>query len=247
MELSIVIPVYNEWGKIAKDVAAASDYFRSRGLEGEILVVDDGSSDGSFREVDRAGKESGAAVRLLRTPHRGKGHAVRTGILAAWGRVIGFVDSGLCVPYDDLTAGVEWIRNGECDIAHASRRLASSVILRPQPAGRRIPSWMFRKIARAAFGLPRHLTDTQVGCKLYRREAAHKLYAECRSDGFLFDVEVIALAEAAGYRIREFPVHWTSDPDSRLSPVRAPWGMLREWRDLKKRIPFAARKPQGDF
>jgi glycosyltransferase involved in cell wall biosynthesis len=236
MDLSIVIPVYNEREKIETDVTAAAEFFRRRGLDGEILVVDDGSWDGTAREAERAGASSGVTIRVMRTPHRGKGHAVRTGIAAAWGRVVGFVDSGLCVPYDDLLPGIGWIRSGECDIAHGSRKLESSTIHRPQGWRRRAASWIFRRMVLHAFDLPRHLTDTQVGCKLYRREVGHELYAECLSDGFVFDVEVIVFASRAGYRIREFPIHWTSDPDSRLSLTRVPRGLLRELNALKRRL-----------
>ena len=236
MDLSIVIPVYNEREKIAKDVAAASDFFRRRGLDGEILVVDDGSWDGTASEARRGGRDSGATVRVLRTPHKGKGHAVRTGIAAAWGGVIGFIDSGLCVPYDDLMTGIDWIRSGGCDIAHGSRKLKTSDIRRPQNWRRRSASWGFRRMVLHAFDLPRHLTDTQVGCKLYRREVAHALYAMCRSNGFAFDVEVILLAARAGYTIREFPICWTSDPDSRLSFSRTPVRLLLDLMILKRRF-----------
>ncbi len=236
MDLSIVIPVYNERAKIARDIAAAREFLGRRGMDGEILVVDDGSWDDTYREAEAAGRDSRPPVRVLRTPHRGKGHAVRTGIAAAWGGVIGFVDSGLCVPYGDLTTGIGWIQKGECEIAHGSRRLAASDIRRPQNLRRRLASWAFRRIVLTAFDLPRHLTDTQVGCKLYRREVAHELYAECRLDGFAFDVEIILLAKRSGYRIREFPICWTSDPDSRLSFSRTPGRLMRDLISLKKRF-----------
>jgi dolichyl-phosphate beta-glucosyltransferase len=236
MDLSIVIPVYNERAKIARDIAAASEFLRRRRMDGEIIIVDDGSRDDTDREAERAGKDSGATVRILRTPHKGKGHAVRTGIAAARGGVIGFVDSGLCVPYGDLMTGIEWIRKRGCDIAHGSRRLAASDIRRPQNLRRRFASWAFRKMVRMVFRLPRHLTDTQVGCKLYRRDVAHELYAQCRLDGFAFDVEVILLAVRAGYQIREFSICWTSDPDSRLYFSRTPVRLLRDLMSLKRRF-----------
>jgi dolichyl-phosphate beta-glucosyltransferase len=141
------------------------------------------------------------------------------------------------VPYDDLAPAVQWILGGECDIAHGSRRLAASDIRRPQNRRRRFASWAFRKMLAGTFDLPRHLTDTQIGCKLYRREIAHELYARCRLDGFGFDVEVILLAVRAGYRIREFPVHWTSDPDSRLSLAGTPLKLMLDLMTLKKRFP----------
>jgi dolichyl-phosphate beta-glucosyltransferase len=236
MDLSIVIPVYNERDKIAQDISAAREFLIGRGMEGEIVVVDDGSWDDTHRMAESAGKNPGPAVRVLRTPHRGKGHAVRTGFAAAWGGVIGFVDSGLCVPYADLMTGIEWIRKGKCDIAHGSRRLAESDIRRPQNRRRRFASWAFRGTVSMAFNLPRDLTDTQVGCKLYRRDVAHELYALCRLDGFAFDVEIIMLAKKRGYTIREFPICWTSDPDSRLSFSRTPGKLLWDLMLLKKRF-----------
>jgi dolichyl-phosphate beta-glucosyltransferase len=236
MDLSIVIPVYNERDKIAEDIAAARDFLVRRGMDGEIVVVDDGSWDDTDRQAAAAGKSPGPAVRVLRTPHKGKGHAVRTGVAAAWGNVIGFVDSGLCVPYGDLMTGIDWIRKGKCDIAHGSRRLAESDILRPQNIRRRLASWAFRRTVSMAFNLPRHLTDTQVGCKLYRRDVAHELYTQCRLDGFAFDVEIILLAKKRGYGIREFPICWTSDPDSRLSFSRTPGRLLLDLMILKKRF-----------
>jgi glycosyltransferase involved in cell wall biosynthesis len=236
MDLSVVIPVYNERDKIAEDISAAREFLRGRGMDGEVVVVDDGSWDDTARLAEAAGKNPGPAVRVLRTPHKGKGHAVRTGMAAAWGNVIGFVDSGMCVPYGDLMPGIEWIRKGKCDIAHGSRRLAESDIRRPQNLRRRFASWAFRRTVSTVFNLPGHLTDTQVGCKLYRRDIAHELYAQCRLDGFAFDLEIILLAKKLGYVIREFPICWSSDPDSRLSFSRTPGRLLLDLMSLKKRF-----------
>ncbi|MBN2202510.1 glycosyltransferase [bacterium] len=221
MDLSIIIPVWNERGKIARDAAAAAAFFRNRGIKGELIVSDDGSTDGTADAAERAGWSAGVQVKILRLPHRGKGHAVRRGMLASSGRVAGFLDSGLCIPYEDVWAGIRLILSGQCEIAHGSRRHANSVILRPGKWTRRIASDCFRRAASGLFRIPDGLTDTQAGCKFYSGDIARALYAACRSDGFLFDLEVIVLARKTGHRILEFPVHWTSDPDSRLSIVRS--------------------------
>jgi dolichyl-phosphate beta-glucosyltransferase len=236
MDLSIVIPVWNERGKIGRDVAAAADFFGRRRMSGELIVSDDGSSDGTADEAVRAGRIHGVPLRVIRLPHRGKGSAVRSGMLAASGRVAGFMDSGLCVPFDDAWTGIRWILDGECEIAHGSRRLAESVILRPANPVRRLASRCFGSLAGRLFDLPSGLTDTQAGCKFYDAAAAAALYAACRSDGFVFDLEILALARRAGYRVREFPVTWTSDPDSRLSLIRSLPALTAESAGLMRRM-----------
>jgi glycosyltransferase involved in cell wall biosynthesis len=234
MDLSIVIPVYNERLKIAGDVVAAAIFLRKRRIKGEVIVVDDGSADGTAEEARRAGVSERAPLSVVRLErHRGKGAAVRAGILKARGKIALFIDSGLCIPYGDLAAGIEWIRGGECEIAHASRRLAESVIIRPPKRTRRLSSWLFRQFVFRAFNLPVELTDTQVGCKIYDGRIARELYGACRSEGFAFDVEIILRAVRDRCRIREFPVHWTSDPDTRLSLLRTAGKMVMELSALK--------------
>lgn len=125
---------------------------------------------------------------------------------------------------------------GACDMAHGSRRLAKSVIRRPQPIHRRLLSRISRAAVRAATGLPKGLTDTQCGFKVYRGEAARALYAECRTDGFLFDIEIILRAARRGYAIREFPVEWACDLDSRLRPARNSWRTARELLQIRRSL-----------
>ncbi|MDM7924821.1 MAG: glycosyltransferase [bacterium] len=227
-DLSIIIPVWNERRKIGRDVEAAAVFFRSRKIKGELIVSDDGSRDGTAEAAEAAGKAHRVPLKVLRLPHRGKGHAVRRGMLASSGRVAGFLDSGLCVPYEDIWTGIRWIQSGRCDIAHGSRRHAESVIVRPGNRTRRFASDCFRRVASGLFRVPDGLTDTQVGCKFYRGETGRGLYAACGSDGFLFDLEVLVLARKAGCRVMEFPVHWTSDPDSRLFLIRSLPGIAAE-------------------
>jgi glycosyltransferase involved in cell wall biosynthesis len=235
MDLSIVIPVYNERQKIAGDVAAAAVFLKKRRIKGEIIVADDGSADGTAGEAHRAGTAVGAPLSVVRLErHRGKGAAVRAGILKSQGKITLFIDSGLCIPYEDLAVAIGWIRGGACEIAHASRRLAGSVVVRPPKRTRRLTSWLFRRFAFRAFALPAELTDTQVGCKIYDGKIARKLYGECRSEGFAFDLEIILMAVRAGCRIREFPVHWTSDPDTRLSLLRTPKTLIIDLMKLKR-------------
>ncbi len=251
-DLSIIIPVWNERGKIGRDIEAAADFFRRGRISGELIVSDDGSTDGTAETAEAAGSAHRVRLKVLRLPHRGKGHAVRCGMLASSGRIAGFLDSGLCIPLEDVWAGIRLILSGQCEIAHGSRRHADSVIVRPGNRTRRLASDCFRRAASGLFRIPDVLTDTQVGCKFYRGETGRSLYAACRSDGFLFDLEVLVLAKKAGYRVLEFPVHWTSDPDSRLSLVRSlpnlvteGLSLTRKTRESRFRVPISEfRVPQ---
>ena len=139
----------------------------------------------------------------------------------------------LCIPYGNALQGLELLQQGPCDIAHGSRRMIESDILRDQPWHRRLFSRAFKAVVRALLGVPRRLTDTQCGFKVYKGDVARTLYGECVTDGFMFDIEIILRAMRKGYRICEFPVEWACDLDSRLSVTRTPWPVLAELIELK--------------
>ncbi|MBM4028587.1 MAG: glycosyltransferase [Planctomycetes bacterium] len=235
MELSIVIPAFEEGHKIAQDVSAAAAFLQTHALRGEILVVDDGSGDNTAEAARRATVPEGVTRRVIRyEAHRGKGYGVRTGMTQTTGRYAMFADCGVCIPYDNARVGLDLLRSGTCDIAHGSRRHAQSAVLRDQPWHRRLISRTFKWTVRTMLGVPRELTDTQCGFKLYRGDVARELYRQCTTDGFLFDIEIILRALRKGYRIGEFPVQWACDRDSRLSVARTPWPVLSELRALRR-------------
>jgi glycosyltransferase involved in cell wall biosynthesis len=233
--LTIIIPVYNESRKIAADVRAVRRFLDKRGRKGEIIVVDDGSFDGTAGAALRAvtGRDRVIGYR----DHRGKGRAVKTGMAASRGELVLFIDSGRCVPAAHILRGLCLIERKECDIAQASRRLPGSVVLFGQRPLRRISSWLFRKAVMHTFPALAGLTDTQMGLKIYRGDVGRKLFNQCLCDGFLFDVEISLRAVRAKYRIREFPVTWRSDPDTRLSLLRVPLPLIREWFIIQKALP----------
>jgi dolichyl-phosphate beta-glucosyltransferase len=237
IDLSIVIPVFNESRKIEGDIRAAAGFCSRHGFGGEILVADDCSSDGTADIAERVCPPDGVDLQVLRlSPHRGKGYAVRQGMIRSRGRLALFIDSGGCIPWDEVVNGLALIEQGTCEIAHASRRLAASAIMRPQTTMRRMSAWLFRHAFARLLCLPAGLTDTQTGLKIYRGDAGRALYQACGADGYLFDAEIILRAERAGYRIREFPVTWTSDPDSRLRLRCMPFVLIRDALDLKNRL-----------
>jgi dolichyl-phosphate beta-glucosyltransferase len=237
MDLSIVIPAFREGSKVGHDVEAAAAFLVRGGLKGEIIVVDDGSPDDTEAAAKAAEVPPGVQRRVIRyTPNRGKGFAVRTGMNETHGQYAMFADVGLCVPYENAMRGIELIRSGACEIAHGSRKLPASAIHRPQRLHRRLMSWSFRKVVGIFMGVPASLTDTQCGFKVYRGDVARELYGVCRSDGFMFDIEILLLALKRGYRVQEFPVEWRCDWDTRLRPGRSAVTTFSELKAIKRNL-----------
>lgn len=229
MDFSIVIPAYEESTKIAKDIKKAAEFLDGNDFQGEIIVVDDCSTDGTSQVAKSTKVPPSVTLKVLRyEPHRGKGYAVRTGIKASTGDYVMFADSGYCVPFGNVLLGIELLKHGDADIANASRKLIESDILKDQPFHRRICSKIIKWVVRIMLGIPRTLTDTQCGFKVYKGDVARELYGECMSDGFMFDVEIILRAQKNGYKIAEFPIEWSCDPDSRLSVTRTPLPTISE-------------------
>lgn len=230
VDLSIVIPAFREADKIQRDIRAAHDFLQSRSLSGEILVVDDGSPD----DTSARARELSAAIPMLRVlryeQNRGKGHALRFGILRSSGRNVLFADAGLCVPYEIAAIGLSMLDLRMCDIAHGSRRMRGSV-KRAQPLYRQIGSQVFGLVVHTLMGIPRYISDTQCGFKLYRREVAQRLYGDAFTDGFMFDTEIILRALRHNFSILEFPVLWSNDSDTRYDPVK---GTIRNLKELAR-------------
>ena len=237
MDLSVIIPVFEESKKISGDIKAASKFLKTNLMSGEIIIVDDGSCDDTATVAKDIEIPPNISLQVIRYPvHKGKGYAVRTGIKKSKGDIVLFIDSGLCVPYDNVLIGLQLLKDGECDIAHGSRFLPESRILRPHTWSRRLSSVTFRKILFFALNIPSEFTDTQCGLKMYRGDVARELYGQCMTDGFMFDIEIILRAVKQGYRIKEFPIEWTADLDSRLSLMRVPWRVWSEWIRIKRAL-----------
>jgi len=229
MDFSIVIPAYEESTKIAKDIKKAAEFLDGNDFKAEIIVVDDCSTDSTSQVAQETRVPPSVTLKVLRyEPHRGKGYAVRTGIKASTGDYVMFADSGYCVPFGNVLLGIELLKHGDADIANASRKLIESDILRNQPFHRRICSRIIKWAVRIMLGISRSLTDTQCGFKVYKGDVARELYSECISEGFMFDVEIILRAQKKGYKIAEFPIEWSCDPDSRLSVTRTPLPTISE-------------------
>jgi dolichyl-phosphate beta-glucosyltransferase len=168
--------------------------------------------------------------------NHGKGYAVKTGMKITRGKYAMFADSGLCTDYRFTLDGLRLLSSGVCDLAYASRRLRQSVIKKPQHWTRRMTSQLFRGFVMWFMNVPRHLSDTQCGFKLYRGEVGRELYAECLTEGFTFDVEIILRAQKKGYRIAEFPIEWRSDHDTRVRPLKMFRRIFPELMTIRKEL-----------
>jgi dolichyl-phosphate beta-glucosyltransferase len=227
LDLSIVVPAFKEAHKIAADVAAADEFLARSGLNGEIVLVNDGSTDATLETARSLQAQYPRLTVLSYDKNRDKGHALKHGMSYASGRFLMFADAGLCVPYDITRIALTMLELDMCDIAHGSRRMRGS-IKREQPLYRRLGARAFALLIHTAVGVPGSISDTQCGFKLYRRAVAKRLYSEIVTDGFMFDVEIILRALRDGCRILEFPVLWTNDADTRMNPMTDSGKFLRD-------------------
>ncbi len=226
VELSLVIPAYNEAARVAPGLRRAQEYLAARGLTYEVLVVDDGSSDATAEVAAAAG------ARVLRhARNRGKGAAVKTGVLASTGASVLISDADFSTPIEELEKLTG--RLDDADLVLGSRALAGSLITVHQPFYRELMGKTFNRVIRAV-GV-RGIRDTQCGFKLARGDVARSLCSQLTVDGFAYDVELIWLALQRGCRVVEVGVVWANSPDSRVDPVRSSLSMLRDVLQLRWR------------
>ncbi|HDN80281.1 MAG: glycosyltransferase family 2 protein [Chloroflexi bacterium] len=244
--LSLVIPAYNEEKRLPGTLEKVLDYLARQDYTSEVIVVDDGSEDGTPSVVESFQK-SHPNLRLIRNDHRGKGYAVRTGVLAAQGRYIVFSDADLATPIEELPKLLEPLQSGY-DVAIGSRE-GLGARRYGEPWHRHLMGRVFNFLVRLL--VVGHYQDTQCGFKGFRREAGHELFRRVRLYGeeagvikggavTAFDVEVLLLAHKRGYKVKEVPVEWYYGENTKVNPLRDSIRMLKdifmvrwnEWRGL---------------
>ena len=231
MEISIVIPAYNEEKRIGKTLERVYEYFKKKKTEFEIIVVDDGSNDRTVEIVEKFSSDKKEIRILKHEKNMGKGKAVKTGILDAKGNLILFTDADLSTPIEEFEKLKKAIENGY-DIAIGSRGLKDSKIVIPQPFYRRIIGRIFPLLVRLI--VIKDFKDTQCGFKLFKKEVAKKIFSQLKTEGFAFDVEVLARGKKENFKIAEVGVLWYNSPESKVSILKSPFKMFLELNRIKK-------------
>ncbi len=219
--LSIVIPAYNEERRLPPTLAAVRAYLDARAYpDAEILVVDDGSRDGTAALVEAVARED-PRVRLLRNPgNRGKGYSVRHGMLEAGGEWILFSDADLSAPIEELDKLLPAAVERHAQVAIGSRALDRSLIGVHQARSRELVGIALNRVMRMATGLP--FADTQCGFKLYARDAARLIFERQQLDGFSFDVEDLFIARVLGLPAIEVAVRWNNVEGTKVGIMVGP-------------------------
>ena len=225
LDLSIVIPAFNEGDRLPATLRALTAFLDEDGRRVEVIVVDDGSRDDTSVQV-RQLEAIDSRIRLIRLPqNRGKGYAVRTGVVNAAGAMVLFADADGATPFAEL-ARLEAELVAGARLAIASRGVRSRTTQVKARLYRRVLGRLFHAVVRL-FAV-RGIVDTQCGFKLFDAEAAHDLFSRMRMSGFSFDVEVLLMAMRSGYRVAEVPVNWTHMPGSKVRVLRDGLLMARD-------------------
>jgi dolichyl-phosphate beta-glucosyltransferase len=225
IELSVVVPAYNEERRLPPTLINMIDFFDRLGLSYEVLVVDDGSSDGTS-EIVRKFERVREQVRLIQLPKNyGKGHAVRLGVLNSRGKKILFADADGATPIEEFHRLNSAIIEGS-RIAIGSRALASAQTKVSTSVHRRLLGRMFNRCVNAI--LVPSIADTQCGFKMFTRTVALFIFRRQRSDRFSFDVELLYIARKAEIGVQEVPINWTNIPGSKVNLILDSLKMFRD-------------------
>jgi dolichyl-phosphate beta-glucosyltransferase len=226
-QISIVIPAFNEERRLPATLRALAD-FRARTRQAcEVIIVVEKSSDTTLEIAAAAAREQGIFRVIASDVQRGKGHAVRTGMLAAEGGIIFFMDADLSTSLGEVENFMaHFAAHPGCDILVGNRQHAASRVERRQNIVRETMGRVFNHILRLVAGV--RLRDTQCGFKAFRRDAAREIFARQKIDGFAFDVEVLLLAARLGFKVCDLPVRWINSPHSKVHIIRDSLLMLRD-------------------
>ena len=234
IDLSIVLPARNEQSRLAKTVEMTADWCSSNALTWEIVIVENASTDGTLDIAEDLSFRF-SSVRNLRCPVRGKGNAVRTGVLASRGRCVMFMDADGATPPFEIRELLSCIERG-ADVAIGSRvggADSSAIVVRS--GTRAVMSQVLNVVTRRL--LPKGISDSQCGFKMFRQEAARRIFSEIRIGGWAFDIEVLYLAKLLGLTVNEVHISWEQQEGTAVGLVLDPVRILID----AARIPFLHR------
>lgn len=223
--LSLIIPAYNEALRLPPTLTRVLEYLSAQPFTTELIIVDDGSSDGTG-EVAEAAIRDFPLHRVVRNePNRGKALSVKRGLLEGRGKYLLFSDADLSTPIEEAEKLLAELEAG-ADVAIASRQLPDSVLTVHQPWYREVAGRMFGWINQIILlpGIP----DSQCGFKAFRREAAHEILSHQKLSGWAFDAELMFIARKLGLKIAQVPVTWTNDPNSKVKMLRDGFKMVMD-------------------
>lgn len=233
-EISIIIAAYNEEARLPASLNRINEYLAARNISAEIIVVDDGSGDGTA-QATLALADSLPGLRLISYPvNRGKGYALRTGVLDSQGQLVLLSDADLSTPIEEVDSLMTFIVEDSFHVAIGSRALALSRIEESQPWWRQGMGKIFNRIVKLL--VIDDFSDTQCGFKLFVGDTARRLFSEARINRFAYDVEILALAKKNGYRIAEVPIKWINSPGSKVDPVKDSLQMIKDLFRIRRRV-----------
>ena len=236
LSLSIVIPAYNEASRLGETLRIVFKYLNEKTPDSEVIVVDDGSSDGTADVAEESFAQAGSvqtkAIRVR--PNRGKGYVVKQGLLAARSPIALFTDADLSTPITETPKLVQPIERGELDLTFGSRALDRSLIGVHQPWRREQGGRIINLIVRLATGLP--FWDTQCGFKAFRMDVCRPIVEAATIERFGFDVEYLYVAYLAELRLKEIPVRWDHNEGSKLSVIKDTPRLLEEIRTVRRQV-----------
>lgn len=223
--LAVIVPAYNEQDRIVPTLERLREYLSAQTYSWTVTVVSDGSKDATPSLADEFAKDNSGFALIHYTPNRGKGHAVRRGMLEVEGELLFFSDADLAAPIEEVEKLLPAIENG-ADVAIGSRPLKESNLEVRQP--------LYREILGRAFNMAvqllaiKGIKDTQCGFKVFKREVARDVFSRCKLDGFSFDFEALLIARDLGYKIAEVPIRWRHQEGSKVVLMRDGPRMIRD-------------------
>ncbi len=228
MNLSVVIPAFNEEKRIEASLIKIYNYLRKHNHDFEIIVIDDGSNDNTINLLKDYSKKITNLLILKNKSNKGKGYSIKKGILKSKGEIVIFTDADLSTPIEEMDKLTNWLNNGY-QIAIGSRALPGSEIKRYSTWYRQLMGKIFNKIIRLILNLDYH--DTQCGFKCFQRDAAQKIFKSLKISRFSFDVEILFIAKQLGLKVKEVPVCWYNSPESKVQLLKDSsmmfWDVLR--------------------